>query len=75
MKRKQLTEEQVIGILRQAERGPSLDGEACAASGAAEALVYPALVSFQEDTAMVRLRMRTRLYAAAVRVNTRLTRS
>ena len=36
---------------------------------------YPASVSVQGETAAVRLRMRTRLYAAAVRVNTQATRS
>ncbi len=40
MKRKRLTEEQVIGILRQAERGEPTIGEICRAPGVSEQSFY-----------------------------------
>jgi putative transposase len=40
MKKKRLTEEQVIGILRQAERGEQTIGEICRAQGVSEQSFY-----------------------------------
>ncbi len=40
MKKKRFTEEQVIGILRQAERGEQTIGEICRAQGVSEQSFY-----------------------------------
>ena len=40
MKKKRFTEEQVIGVLRQAERGEQTSGEICRAHGMGEQFFY-----------------------------------